>query len=79
MLREKYISLLTDFCILDENKIVDLRDDLQVQTYEIYKQSPKTDTKSYGDAQKALKYEEEQIFTYEELDKMLPLHLRNIK
>lgn len=79
MLREKYISLLTDFCVLDEKRIVDIRDDLQVQTYEIYKQSPKTDSKSYGDAQKALKYEEEQFFTDEELDKMLPLHLRKTK
>ncbi|ENZ6560176.1 MULTISPECIES: hypothetical protein [Enterococcus] len=38
--------------------------------------SLKTNSKSYESAQKALKSEEEQFFTEEELDKMLPEHLR---
>ncbi len=77
LIREEYISLLTDFCALSEVEIICKRDDLQKRTYELYKKSPKTDAKSYSEAQKALKYEEEQFFTKEELDKMLPEHLRN--
>ena len=76
LVREQYVSLLTDFCVLNEDEIVARRNDLQKQTYAIYKQSPKTDSKSYADTQKALKSEEEQFFTPEEIDKMLPAHLR---
>lgn len=76
LIREEYISLLTDFCILSETEITTKRDDLQKRTYELYKQSPKTDAKSYSDAQQALKTEEEQFFTKAELDKILPEHLR---
>lgn len=75
-LREKYVSLLTDFIVLTEDEIVLQRDDLRELTHEIYKQSPKTDSKSYADAQKALKFDEEQYFTAEEIDRMLPSHLR---
>lgn len=76
IIREQYISLLTDLSALSEDKIVCKRDELQNQTFEVYKQSPKTDAKSYVAAQKALKSEEEQFFTPEEIDKMLPAHLR---
>lgn len=76
LIREEYISLLTDFCILSEAEIISKRDDLQKRTYELYKKSPKTDAKSYSEAQKALKSEEEQFFTKDELDKILPEHLR---
>ena len=76
MIREDYISLLTDFETLDEAEIAKKRDALQKQTYEIYKKSPKTDSKSYAQARKALKEGEEQFFTPDELDGMLPSHLR---
>ena len=76
MIREDYISLLTDFEVLSEAEITSKRDSLQKRTFEIYKTSPKTDSKSYSDAQRALKAEEEQFFTPEEIDKMLPAHLR---
>ena len=76
MVREDYISLLTDFEVLGEDEIVVKRDLLQNRTFEIYKTAPKTDAKSYSDAQRALKTEEEQFFTPEEIDKMLPAHLR---
>ena len=79
LIREQYISLLTDFPVLSEEEIINKRDSLQNQTFEIYKQSPKTDAKSYAAAQKALKGEEEQFFTPEEIDKMLPAHLRTLK
>lgn len=76
LIREQYISLLTDFDVLSESDIIIKRDELQKLTFKVYIESPKTDAKSYYDAQKALKYEEEQFFTPQEIDKMLPAHLR---
>jgi uncharacterized FlgJ-related protein len=76
IIREQYISLLTDFETLSENDILEKRDIFQKQTFEVYNTSPKTDAKSYRDAQTALKSEEEQFFTPDEIDKMLPVHLR---
>lgn len=77
MIREDYISLLTDFPVLCDEEIIAKRDSLQLRVFEIYKLSPKTDRKSYTEAQNALKSEEEQFFTPEEIDKMLPSHLRD--
>lgn len=74
--REEYISLLTDLEQLDKSEIVEKRDKLQNSTYEIYKNAPKTDSKSYKQAQQALKNEEEQTFSENELDIMLPTSLR---
>lgn len=76
IIREKYVSLLTDFDTLSEQEIVNIRDKLQEQTAKIYKSAPKTNTKSYMAAQKALKKDEEQFFTTTEIDQMLPEHLR---
>lgn len=76
LLREQYISLLTDFDILNETEIMQKRDDLQNRTAEVYQVAPPTDAKSYAAAQKALKVEEEQYFTAKEIDQMLPEHLR---
>ncbi|MHC1692232.1 MAG: SLATT domain-containing protein [Sphaerochaetaceae bacterium] len=76
LIREQYISLLTDFDAFSENDIIAKRDDLQKLTFEIYNKSPKTDVKSYKAAQRALKFEEEQFFAPEEIDKILPVHLR---
>lgn len=74
--REEYVSVLTDFEMLDIDKIISIRDDLQNRTYEIYKSSPKTDKKSYLQAQKSLKTEEEQTFSEKEIDVMLPNSIR---
>jgi hypothetical protein len=76
IIREKYVSLLTDSPVLSEAEIATRRDELQNKTYEIYKQSPETDSKSYKATQNALKNEEEQFFSAEEIDRMLPSHLR---
>lgn len=76
LIREKYISLMTDFDILKNEDIISIRDTLLQKTYEIYKKTPKTNSKSYRKAQEALKNEEEQFFTNEELNQMLPSHLR---
>jgi SMODS and SLOG-associating 2TM effector domain family 4 len=75
-IREEYVSLLTDFDLLEREEIMDRRDDLQNRTAKIYVQSPRTDTKSYSEAQKALKTEEEQTFSEKEIDVMLPNSIR---
>lgn len=75
-IREEYVSLLTDFEILDADKIMNKRDELQERTAEIYSNSPRTDVRSYKAAQKALKTEEEQTFSKEEIDIMLPNSIR---
>lgn len=76
LVREKYISLLTDFVALDDERIVQLRDSLQKETSNIYTESPITSEKSYSIAKKLLKEKEAQYFTQEELNMMLPKHLR---
>jgi hypothetical protein len=75
-IREEYVSLLTDFEILDMEAIMKRRDDLQDRTAEVYSNSPRTDAKSYAEAQKALKTEEEQTFAESEIDVMLPNSIR---
>lgn len=76
VIREEYLSLLTDFDALQEQEIVKRRDDLIKKTAKIYESAPQTDKKSYEEAQSALKNKEEQFFTQEELNVMLPIHLR---
>lgn len=76
IIREKYISLLTDLDILSEERVMQIRDELQNNTAEIYKVALLTNSQSYKEAQKGLKNEEEQFFTSLEIDKMLPEHLR---
>lgn len=75
-IREEYVSLLTDFEMLDSNNIRNKRDELQERTSEVYSNSPRTDAKSYTAAQKALKTEEEQTFSEAEIDIMLPNSIR---
>lgn len=75
-IREEYVSLLTDFEVLEINVIMEKRDELQNRTAEVYSNSPRTDAKSYAEAQKALKTEEEQTFSEKEIDVMLPNSIR---
>ena len=77
IIREEYTSLLTDFCIKSNEEICDKRDALLMRTAEIYATAPKTSSKSYKEAQKALKCEEEQFFTIEELYQLMPQHIRD--
>lgn len=75
-IRADYLSLLTDMDELDAAEIVKRRDALIERTDETNRKYPKTNEKVYRKAQKALKNEEEQFFSDEELDMMLPKHLR---
>lgn len=77
LLKEKYVSFMTDFESLSIDEVKIQRDSLQQEASEIYSNSPKTTRKSYKEAQNVLKNEEEQFFSVEELNKMLPIHLRN--
>jgi hypothetical protein len=75
-IREEYVSLLTDFEDLTLEEIREKRDDLQQRTHEVYLNYPRTDSKSYQLAQRALKTEEEQTFSDSEIDVMLPNSIR---
>lgn len=75
--REKYISLLTDLDILDEDNIREQRDILQDTVSKINRKYPGTDGKSYAAAQNALQNEEEQTFQEGEVDELLPDGLRD--
>ena len=44
-IREEYVSLLTDFEILEPESIMKKRDELQERTAEVYSTSPRTDGK----------------------------------
>ena len=76
LLRELYLSLLTDFPNLSKEEVICKRDELQLRVAKVYDEAPLTDAKSYSLAQKALKENEAQFFTRKELNLMLPEPLR---
>lgn len=76
LLREQYLSLLTDFPTLSRDEIAIRRDELQVRVAKVYDEAPLTDAKSHSMAQKALKENESQFFSRQELNQMLPETLR---
>jgi hypothetical protein len=77
-IRESYLSLLTDLIGGDQSisSIRERRDALQTSLAAIYKGAPHTDGKAYGDAQTALKTNEEYTFSDQEIDVFLPKALR---
>ena len=77
VLREEYLSFLTDFDTLKDSEIIAKRQLLISRLGEIYSHEPLTSSKAYRKAQEALKKEEEQFFSDEELNMLLPKHLRN--
>jgi hypothetical protein len=52
------------------------RDRLNAVLEDVYKGAPRTDSRAYAAAQRALKADQELFFTDEELDRMLPKRLR---
>lgn len=62
LLRELYLSLLTDYPNLSREEIVSKRDEIQLRVAEVYNTAQLTDAKSYSLAQKALKENEAQFF-----------------
>jgi hypothetical protein len=77
-IREKYLSLLTDLNtrVISLNQVIVRRDELQEELSKTYKGSPRTFSKAYVNAQKALQINEELTFSNEEIDKFLPIPLR---
>ena len=76
LIKEMYLSLLTDFYSLSREEIIDRRDELQKCVAKIYETAPLTDNKSFSLAQESLKNKEFQVFSRDELNKMLPETLR---
>ena len=76
LVRENYISLLTDLERITEEEICKRRDKLVIDSSAIYKAALPTSSKAYSKAKKQLKNNEYQFFTQEELNKMMPSHLR---
>ena len=76
-IREAYISLLTDSITMTVDEIKRERDSLQNRVEGVYNNAPLTSKKAYRLAQEALKDEEEQYFSKEELDHLLQNHLRS--
>lgn len=78
--REALLSLLVD--MHDGRPVEEVRserDRLNALLEDIYKGAPRTNSKAYADAQRALKTDQELFFTDEELNHMLPKHLRTSK
>lgn len=80
-IRESYLSLITDLKMDDANveSIRKKRDLFQERLATIYKGSPRTISKAYKEATKALKLNEEMTFSDEEIDCFLPVELRKNK
>ncbi|MGB1204900.1 MAG: SLATT domain-containing protein [Chitinophagales bacterium] len=77
-IREKYLSLITDINAntISLDNVVIKRDELQEKLRGIYKGSPRTISKAYEKASKALKVNEELTFSNSEIDLFLPKELR---
>lgn len=77
-IRESYLSLLTDIVSADQQlgSLRERREALQNLLAAIYKGAPHTDYEAYGDAQVALKQNEEYTFSDDEIDEFLPAHLK---
>ena len=78
LIREKYLSLLTDLRVGDESieSIRSRRDALLKELYGVYSGAPSTTGRAYTAAQKALQQWEEMTFSDDEIDKLLPRDLK---
>ena len=80
IIREKYLSLLTDLRMgtrAVEDVILD-RDKLLEALYGVYSVAPSTNKRAYVKAQKALKTLEDMTFSDEEIDAFLPRELKKV-
>lgn len=76
IIRERYVSLLTDFDYLTTEQIRSEREELILEVAKVYKKRPKTSHCAYKRAQRALKNEEEQTFYRNEAELLLPSFFR---
>lgn len=79
LIREKYLSLLTDLRVGDESidRIRSRRDALLKELHGVYSGAPSTSERAYTEAQQALQQREEMTFSEEEIDKLLPGELKS--
>ena len=80
-IRENYLSLLTDIKSrsISITGIQNKRDEWQLQLLKIYAGSPRTFSKAYQAARKALQISEELTFRDSEINLLLPIELRKVK
>lgn len=78
LIREKYLSLLTDIKIgtKAESDLITERDALAIELYNVYSGVPSTNVKAYKKAQVALQQNEDMTFNDEEIDTFLPRELK---
>jgi SMODS and SLOG-associating 2TM effector domain family 4 len=78
LLREKYLSLLTDLAIGRKSldALQEDRDKLLTELHSVYAGSPSTTYQAYKKAQEALKRNEDMTFSDEEIDAFLPKELK---
>ena len=76
LIREQYVAFLSDLPTMELSQAVKTRDKLTERVSHIYSKAPFTTTKAYRLAQQALKREEEQYFSEDERNLLLPPHLR---
>lgn len=79
MVRESYLSLLTD--MRGRSIAADVararRDELQATLATVYSAAPRTSPKAYAEASKALKLREDLTFSDAEIDQFVPSKLRS--
>ena len=75
--RERLLGILVDLNRSgDSERAAAQRDSINEELEAIYRGAPRTDSKSYAAAQRALKEQEELFFSDSELDHLLPKQLR---
>ncbi len=77
-IRESYTSLIADSKtgLITINQLIAKRDILQQRLLNVYSAAPRTFSKAYNEASKALKINEELTFSDSEIDHFLPINLR---
>ena len=78
LIREKYLSLITDLRIGESSIEVlqERRDEVLVSLHAVYSGAPSTNYRAYKKAQEALKKLEDMTFSDEEIDAFLPKELK---
>jgi hypothetical protein len=81
LIREKYLSLLTDLAMREKpiETLQNERDKLLRDLHAVYKGAPSTIPSAYAVAQKALKKLEDMTFSDDEVDTFLPRELKRTK
>ncbi|MGK4040888.1 SLATT domain-containing protein [Heyndrickxia oleronia] len=79
-IRDKYLVLIADYKdkLITDHQLLEHRDKLYLELSKLHDECPKTTKKDYNNARKALKENDEYTFDLHELEKFLPVYMRNI-